>query len=170
MVAQAGWHEDSADPSRLRYWDGSRWTDHYTPKPPLPSGEPHAAPSAPGRSGEETMIPIEQVAHDLAIAYINNRYGIRVIGEFSVDSTRNYEMDVVQEVTGEGSVSTELLPDLDDPETVRVGTGERHLFGLGPEKTRLVHTGAYEIDGVLRNMINDYYKAYARILELLTRR
>jgi hypothetical protein len=116
------------------------------------------------------MIPIEQVAHDLAIAYINNRYGIRVTGEFSVDSTKNYDMDVVKEVTGEGSVSTELLPDLDDPEMVRVGTGERHLFGLGPEKTKLVHTGAYEIDGVLRSMIDDYYRAYSRILALLARR
>lgn len=113
------------------------------------------------------MIPTEQVAHDLAVAYINNRYGIRVTGEFSISSSKNYELDVVQDVTGEGSVRTEVLPDLHDPELVRVGTGQRHLFGLGPEKTELVPTGKYEIDGVLRSMIDDYHKAYSRILELL---
>ena len=116
------------------------------------------------------MIPKEHVAHDLAIAYINNRYGIRVTGDFSISSSKNYELDVLEDVTGEGTVRTEVLPDLNDPVMVRVGTGERHLFGIGPEKTRLVATGEYEVDSVLRSMIDDYYRAYSRILELLGER
>jgi hypothetical protein len=29
----AGWFADPDDPSQLRYWDGTRWTDHRAPKP-----------------------------------------------------------------------------------------------------------------------------------------
>jgi len=28
----AGWLDAPDDPSRLRYWDGTAWTDHYAPK------------------------------------------------------------------------------------------------------------------------------------------
>lgn len=30
------WYPDPEMPSRLRYWDGSEWTGHYAPLPPLP--------------------------------------------------------------------------------------------------------------------------------------
>ncbi|MCS5723023.1 DUF2510 domain-containing protein [Herbiconiux sp. CPCC 203407] len=30
--AAAGWHIDSADPTQLRYWDGSSWTTHVAPR------------------------------------------------------------------------------------------------------------------------------------------
>ena len=116
--------------------------------------------------GVGLTIPKEQIAHDLAIAYINNRYGVRVTGEFSISSSKNLH-DVVEDVTGGGSVSTEVLPDPDDPVMERVGTGERYIFGRGPEKKKLVPTGRYKIDGVFRDMIDDYRKAYARILKLL---
>lgn len=113
------------------------------------------------------MIPKEQVAHDLAIAYINNKYGINVTGTFSVSSSTGYQGDTLQDVSGEGDVTTEFLPDLDEVETVRVGTGERHLFGIGPEKTRRVATGRYAIDAHFQSMIHDYYGAYSRIIALL---
>ncbi|MCT2061756.1 hypothetical protein [Dietzia cinnamea] len=113
------------------------------------------------------MIPKEQVAHDLAIAYINNKYGVRVTGSFAVTSSTDYGSDAVREVTGEGSVTTEYLPDLDELETVRVGTGERHLFGIGPDKTKLIPTGKFEVDAPFRSMVQDYYKAHSRFLELL---
>lgn len=38
----AGWYEDSQDPDRLRYWDGDRWTDHYSER--LPHRERTAEP------------------------------------------------------------------------------------------------------------------------------
>jgi hypothetical protein len=34
-----GWYEDPQDPSRLRYWDGTGWTDSYAARP-----DPTAAP------------------------------------------------------------------------------------------------------------------------------
>ena len=32
----AGWYADD-DPQQLRYWDGSRWTDHTAPADALPT-------------------------------------------------------------------------------------------------------------------------------------
>lgn len=37
----AGWYDDEADASRLRYWDGAKWSPHTAPKPT-------GAASAPG--------------------------------------------------------------------------------------------------------------------------
>lgn len=34
MTAQAGWYPDpSGNTSKLRYWDGTQWTDQYTDSP-----------------------------------------------------------------------------------------------------------------------------------------
>jgi hypothetical protein len=45
MAAQAGWYPDpEGDATRLRYWDGTQWTNEYTPVPPVESA---AQPSAP---------------------------------------------------------------------------------------------------------------------------
>jgi hypothetical protein len=109
----------------------------------------------------------DQIAHDLAIAYINNRYGVNVTGNFSVESSTNYESDTVRDVRGQGNVETHHLPDLSDLQMVRVGTGTRSLFGIGPEKTRLEPTGEYAVDSVFRSMIADYHNAYQRFLQLL---
>ncbi|MGN7227402.1 hypothetical protein ACTHQW_13780 [Dietzia maris] len=113
------------------------------------------------------MIPKEQVAHDLAIVYLNNKYGVRVTGSFSINSSTDTMSDAVREVTGDGSVTTEYLPDVDEPETVWVGTGERWFWGRGPEKKRRVPTGNFVVDPHFRSMAQDYYKAYSRFLELL---
>ena len=43
------WYQDPSNPSMLRYWDGSSWTDQTQPAPP-PSGfapPPQAAPRPP---------------------------------------------------------------------------------------------------------------------------
>ncbi len=108
------------------------------------------------------MIHNEQIAHDLAIAYVLNRHGAEVRGEFSVDTFGH-------NVTGSGEVSTERLPDVDKIGMVRTGTGQRGLFGLF-EKTELVESGEYEVDGVFINMIADYNSAYSRLLALLESR
>lgn len=43
--AQPGWYPDPDDPSELRYFDGTAWTDHLAssmpPPEPLPAPEPH---------------------------------------------------------------------------------------------------------------------------------
>ena len=65
----------------------------------------------------------EQIAHDLAIAYINNRYGIDVSGDFSVNGTG-------ESVYGSGSVSTERFPDVSAIKKIKVGTGKKGFLGF----------------------------------------
>lgn len=49
----AGWYDDEADASRLRYWDGSAWSPHTTPRPsdapasPVPPTVAAAASASP---------------------------------------------------------------------------------------------------------------------------
>lgn len=105
------------------------------------------------------MIENEQVAHGLAMAYVNNRYGAEVTGSFDVSTSGD-------DVTGSGDVATERLPAVDAKVMVRVGTGEKHLFGLR-EKKKLVDSGTYTVDATFKRMIADYYGSYARFLELL---
>ena len=45
----AGWFPDHTNPGQLRYWDGSQWTNYYSPlvqQPPI---------SSPGTSSSETI-------------------------------------------------------------------------------------------------------------------
>ena len=108
------------------------------------------------------MISNEQVAHDLALVYVINRYGAEVTGELNVST---YEGDV----TGSGTIKTERLPDVDEARMVRVETGEKRLFGL-VEKTKLVDSGEHAVDAVFIRMIDDYHSAYAKFLALLESR
>jgi Domain of unknown function (DUF4282)/Protein of unknown function (DUF2510) len=32
QTAPAGWYEAPSDPSKIRYWTGSAWTEHYRPR------------------------------------------------------------------------------------------------------------------------------------------
>ncbi|HET7385860.1 MAG TPA: DUF2510 domain-containing protein [Nocardioidaceae bacterium] len=41
----AGWHPDPQDASRLRYWDGTAWTEHVSPQ--AQAGWPAAGPANP---------------------------------------------------------------------------------------------------------------------------
>lgn len=107
------------------------------------------------------MISTEQIAHDLAMVYVVNRHRAEVTGQFDVQTSGD------REVTGDGHVETERLPDVDATRTVQVGTGERYFFGLF-ERTRGVNTGEYHVDPVFREMADDYRKAHARFLELLS--
>ena len=65
------------------------------------------------------MISKEQIAHDLAIVYMKNRYGINVTGDFYISGA-----------SGSGTVKTESFPDASEPEYTKVKTGEKGLFGL----------------------------------------
>jgi hypothetical protein len=113
--------------------------------------------------GRTSMIDKNQVAHDLAMAYINNRYGAEVSGEFSVETWND-------EVSGSGTVRTERLPGVDKVHMIRVGNGEKYFFGLR-ERTELVESGqGYEVDSISERMIEDYYNAFTRFHVLLERR
>lgn len=111
----------------------------------------------------------DQIAHDLAIAYINNRCGVDVTGEFSVTSTTHMDDNAIDDVSGSGSVETLRLPDVDAPVMVKVGTGEKY-FRIGPEKKRWEVTGEFQVDSTFRSMINDYRAAYDRFMQLLEER
>ena len=69
------------------------------------------------------MISKEQIAHDLAIVYMKNRYGINVTGDFYISGA-----------SGSGTVKTERFPDASEPEYTKVKTGEKGLFGLERKK------------------------------------
>lgn len=104
----------------------------------------------------------DQIAHDLAMAYVHNRFGAEVSGEFSVYTASD------SEVTGSGTVMTQRFPDVDELRMVKEGTGERYLFGL-LEKQRSVESG-YKVDQIFEAMIHDYFTAKAKFLDLLDRR
>jgi len=59
----------------------------------------------------KALIYKEQIAHDLAVGYITNRYGVDVSGDFSVYSLGD-------DITGSGSVKTEHLPDVNEPKRI----------------------------------------------------
>lgn len=49
MAPDAGWYADPRDGGRLRYWDGSSWTDHVAPREAsAPALGPPAQQEAPG--------------------------------------------------------------------------------------------------------------------------
>lgn len=102
----------------------------------------------------------DQLAHDLAMVYLNNRYGADVVGRFSVST---FEGDV----SGSGSVETDRLPNVDKVLIERVPTGEKR-FGIF-DKTVAVESG-YEVDATFNNIISDYFVARDRFTVLLADR
>lgn len=45
-TAQAGWYPDpSGDATKLRYWDGERWTDDYADAQPNAQAAPQPTPT-----------------------------------------------------------------------------------------------------------------------------
>ena len=99
------------------------------------------------------MISRKQVAHDLSIAYINNRYGVNVTGGL-----------YVSDGSGSGDVTTEHLPDVCEPAKHKIETGEKNILGF---KKKVWIESGYVVDKIFINMICDYKKAYLRFLELL---
>lgn len=106
------------------------------------------------------VIEPEQIAHDLAMVYLHNRYGAEVAGTFTVDTHGD-------SVSGWGEVQTERLPDANSTYQIKVPSGEKKFFGLVDKKVA-VDTGEFKVDGVFTEMIRDYRAAYSRILALLS--
>lgn len=111
------------------------------------------------------MIPKEQIAHDLTLVYLNNKYGVDVTGHFSVSSS-SFD-DSIDAVDGSGNVNTVHLPDIEAVKYIKVGTGEKGFFGN--EKKKKVQSG-YLVDDIFSQMIEDYYKAYKRFFEMVEKR
>lgn len=168
--APPGWYPQPD--GRHRYWDGSAWTEQLMP---ASDGGAPSVQVARSEHGSTPRVSREQIAHDLAIAYINNRYGAEVRGEFSVTADQDWtgSSPRVSDVKGSGEVWTETLPRVMKMrmDEVVVKTGRRTLFGLGPERTRTdqVESGEFEVDPIFRSMIRDYYDTYDRFMEHLVR-
>ena len=95
------------------------------------------------------MISKEQIAHNLTIIYLTNRYGIDVDGSIS---------------DGRGRVDTSRFPDVSKINYKKVGTGEKGFLGI--EKKVKVEDG-YKSDRIIDEMIKEYYQLYDRILSRL---
>lgn len=79
------------------------------------------------------MISKEQIAHELAMTYMHNRYGVDVSGTF--DITPCGENGVI----GSGSVKTYHIPSTKEPKNIKVGTGQKGFLGI--EKKTTVQDG-----------------------------
>ncbi|MFR3729216.1 hypothetical protein [Lacrimispora sp.] len=108
------------------------------------------------------MISREQIAHDLTMVYLNNKYGIDVTGDFNMYS--NSSDDTVNSSSGYGSVITNHFPNVKQPKYKKIGTGEKGFLGI--EKKKKVPSG-YLVDDIFNSMIDDYGLAYTHFLELL---
>ena len=78
------------------------------------------------------MISKEQIAHDLTMIYLENKYEIHVTGELYISGD-----------SGNGTISTEHFPSVSEPDYIKVKTGEKGMFGLSKNKksaqeTRLI--------------------------------
>ena len=100
------------------------------------------------------MISKEQIAHDLTIVYLRNRYGIDIGGSFHVSSG-----------DGSGDISTDHLPSTTQERYIKVKTGEKGLFGI--EKKQKISDGL-EIDTLFPEIVCEYKHAYNRFYELLS--
>ena len=88
------------------------------------------------------MISKEQIAHDLTMVYLSNRYGVYVEGDFSVSDGH-----------GSGNVRTMKFPHTSEIKYKKVGTGEKGFLGL--EKKIKVEDG-YHSDDIIDELISEY--------------
>lgn len=96
------------------------------------------------------MINKEQIAHDLTMVYLNNRYGISVEGHFSVSDGDGF-----------GNIDTQKFPHVSEIKYKKVGTGEKGFLGF--EKKIKVEDG-HEADDIIDELVREYYQTYNRIL------
>ena len=102
------------------------------------------------------MLSKEQLAHELAMVYMNNKYGIHVSG--SLYTNDGY---------GEGNIDTKHFPNVSEAMYTKVGTGKTGFLGI--EKKMKVQNG-HEVDPIFSEMVENYYGAYHKFLELLSKR
>ncbi len=99
------------------------------------------------------MISKEQIAHDLAIVYMKNIYGIDINGDISIND--GY---------GTGTITTEYLPSTKTPKFVKVETGKKNFLGI--KQTEKIQSGMV-VDSLFEEMLEEYYSAYSHFYNLL---
>ena len=99
------------------------------------------------------MISKEQLAHELTMIYMKNRYGINVNGSFYINDNN-----------GSGNIKTEHFPVVSEPQYAKVKTGEKGFLGL--EKKQKIQSGN-KVDSLFMEMVKNYYDAYSHFYRLL---
>ena len=92
--AQPGWYPDpSGPPGQMRWWDGTRWTEHLQPAPGA------APPGAPARSSSSnTLVIILVVLGVLAVLGIGGCVACAaLVGEGAEDIGREFEREFERE-------------------------------------------------------------------------
>ena len=72
-VVPAGWYDDPASPTRVRWWNGIAWTEHVADKP---SAEDQAAAAA--RAAEERAAA-ERAAAERASDLARQKFGAEAV-------------------------------------------------------------------------------------------
>ena len=99
------------------------------------------------------MINKEQIAHDLTMVYLNNRYGIEVDGHVSISDGDGF-----------GDVGTKRFPHISEIKFKKIGTGEKGFLGI--EKKVKIADGCVA-DDIIDRLIREYYQTYNKILSRL---
>ena len=100
------------------------------------------------------MVSKEQIAHELAMVYMNNKYGINVRGDFYLNDG-----------AGNGTIETDHFPDVSEISYSKVKTGEKGFLGI--EKKKEIPSGC-QVDPLFSEMVENYYGAYNKFLDLLS--
>jgi len=164
-TATANWYPDPDDPSQLRYWDGSRWTEHRSPAtsgvtagaPPEtgtsdPAQNSGSVPDQPGRArgglfgGKKAL---EQEVEELRELVAGFGYAERTEMQRQIDELTARRDALTAEIAA-------TQADLDEMRTVLV---------VAREEQMLQEVGVYDYHHVLENAV-----AYQLKLDSIRRR
>ena len=99
------------------------------------------------------MLTNEKIAHDLAIVYLSNRYGVHLDNNFRIRGGDSL-----------GSIESSHFPSTDEPLYEKADTGRKGFFGGSKKET--VEVGR-KVDPLFAEILKDYRAAYAHFLQQL---
>jgi hypothetical protein len=70
----AGWYPDAQDTTKLRYWNGTRWTDHTAPAEVDGELAQEGAPAVPGAPADTSSPVTSAPAETAAVPLLRRRY------------------------------------------------------------------------------------------------